>query len=248
MIELNKIHNIDCLEGMQDIPDKSIDLILCDLPYGTTQNPKDIVIPFEPLWRQYNRIIKDRAAIVLFAQGLFYVDLVNSNRSMFRYDMVWDKVLPSGFLNANRMPLRGHEQIVVFYKQPPRYYPQKVKGEPNHSKGKPKTNDNHNYGGYDFVDNGDALGDMKHPTSILRFSKPHPSIAKHPTEKSVELCEWIIKSYTEPNAIVLDNCMGSGTTAEAAIRTGRRFYGFEIDTAYCDIANERIQDIEQRCS
>lgn len=111
----------DCLNLMQSIPGKSIDMILCDLPFGVTQNKADIVIPFEPLWKQYERIIKDNGAIVLFGQGVFYVDLVNSNRKLFRYDLVWDKQLVSGFLNAKRMPLRQHEQIAVFYKKPPTY-------------------------------------------------------------------------------------------------------------------------------
>ena len=126
----------DCLELMKDIPDKSIDLILCDLPYGTTRNSWDEVIPFDKLWAQYNRIIKDNGAILLFAQGKFYVNLVNSNMKMFRYDLVWDKELVSGFLNAKRMPLRQHEQIAVFYKKLPKYNPQFTSGKPLHSKGK----------------------------------------------------------------------------------------------------------------
>lgn len=125
----------NCLELMKNIPDKSIDMICVDLPYELTQNKKDIRIPFEPLWEQYNRIIKDDGCIALFAQGLFYVDLVNSNRKMFRYDLVWDKVLTSGFLNAKRMPLRQHEQIAIFYKKLPTYNPQFTKGKPLHSKG-----------------------------------------------------------------------------------------------------------------
>ena len=126
----------DCLEIMGHIPEKSVDMILCDLPYGKTNNIEDKLIPFEELWSHYNRIIKDNGAIVLFSQGAFYVDLVNSNRKMFRYDFVWDKELTSGFLNANRMPLRQHEQIAVFYKKLPTYNPQFFVGEPLHSNGK----------------------------------------------------------------------------------------------------------------
>ena len=125
----------DCLELMKDIPDKSIDMILCDLPYGKTQNKKDKPLPFDKLWAEYKRIIKDNGCIALFGQGTFYVDLVNSNRKMFRYDLVWDKGLTSGFLNANRMPLRQHEQIAIFYKKQPLYNPQFSKGEPLHGKG-----------------------------------------------------------------------------------------------------------------
>ena len=231
----------DCLELMKDIPSKSIDMILCDLPYAVTQNKKDILIPFEPLWEQYNRIIKDNGCIALFGQGLFYVDLVNSNRKMFRYDLVWDKVLPSGFLNANRMPLRQHEQIAIFYKRLPTYNPQKTLGEMNHSKGKAREYANNNYGKLDFVDNSKRLGNMKNPTSILTFSKPHPSIAKHPTEKSVECLEWLIKTYTNKGETVLDNCMGSGTTGLACINTERNFIGIELDPQHFTTAQTRLE-------
>ena len=146
MIDLKKG---DCLEVMKNIPDNSIDMILCDLPYGVTQNKKDIKIPFKQLWEQYERIIKENGSICLFAQGQFYVDLVNSKRELFRYDLIWDKVLSSGFLNANRQPLRKHEQIVIFYKKLPTYNPQFSKGKPLHGKGilyKSKENKNNNYG------------------------------------------------------------------------------------------------------
>lgn len=125
----------DCLELMKEIPDKSVDMILCDLPYGVTQNKKDIALPFDKLWQQYNRIVKDNGCIALFGQGLFFIDLVNSNRKIYRYDLVWDKVLTSGFLNAKRMPLRQHEQIAIFYKKQPTYNPQFTIGKPLHSKG-----------------------------------------------------------------------------------------------------------------
>lgn len=233
----------DCLELMKDIPYKSIDMILCDLPYGVTNNKKDIALPFNKLWEQYERVIKDDGAIVLFAQGTFYIDLVNSNRNLFRYDLVWDKVLTSGFLNAKRMPLRQHEQIAVFYKKLPTYNPQKVKGSKNHSKGKVKEIDvNNNYGNHSFVDNRELLGDMKNPTSIVTFSKPHPSICVHPTQKSVELMEWLIKTYTNENDLVLDNCMGSGTCGVACVNTNRNFIGIELDEKYFGIAKSRINN------
>ena len=230
----------DCLELMKEIPDKSIDMILCDLPYGTTQNPWDSVIPYDKLWEQYNRIIKDNGAIVLFAQGLFYVDLVNSNRDMFRYDLVWNKVLTSGFLNANRMPLRSHEQIAVFYKNLPTYNTQKVLGEANHSKGDlSNIHENNNYGDYSQVES-DFSG-MKNPVSILTFEKTHPSIALHPTQKNVELLEYLIKTYTNKDDIVLDNCMGSGSTIIACINTKRKYIGFELDENYFNLAKKRIE-------
>lgn len=243
MIEINKIYNMDCLEGMKDIPDKSIDMILCDLPYGQTKNKWDSVIPLDELWGHYKRIIKDRGAIVLFGQGMFTAEVMLSNKSWWRYNLIWDKILPSGFLNANRMPLRVHEDIMVFYKKPPLYTPQKHRGKPNHSKGKPKENVNNNYGEYEFVDNKEELGDMKHPKSILSYQKPHPSKMIHPTEKPVELFEFLIKSYTSEGDTVLDNCIGSGTTAIACINTNRNYIGFELDKQYYDIANKRINEV-----
>lgn len=237
---LNKIYNMDCLEGMKMIPDKSIDMILCDLPYGKTAHPEDKPLPFEPLWEQYKRIIKANGAIVLFAQGLFYVDLVNSNRKMFRYDFSWDKVLTSGFLNANKMPLRQHEQIAVFYKKKTTYNPQYSVGKPNHSKGKPKTNKNNNYGAYNFVDNHIEQGCRKHPTSILRFSKPHPSKAIHRTEKPIPLLEFLVRTYTNEGETVLDNCIGSGGTAVACINTKRNYIGFEISGEIYEATTQRI--------
>lgn len=241
----HKLFQGDCLEIMKDIEDGSIDMILADLPYGRTTNRWDSILPFDSLWEQYKRIAKRTAPIVLFADGLFMADLMNSNRKDWRYNLVWDKVLPSGFLNANRMPLRGHEELCVFYKSPPIYNPQKIKGNLNHSKGKSKKNANNNYGEFGFVDNMELLGDMKHPTSIMRFSKPHPSVSLHPTEKPVSLLETLIKTYTNESDIVLDNCMGSGSTGVAAINTGRRFVGIELDESFFEIAETRIEQCIQ---
>ena len=230
----------DCLELMKEIPDNSIDMILCDLPYGTTQKVWDAVIPYDKLWEQYKRIIKDNGAIVLFAQGLFYVDLVNSNREWFRYDLVWNKVLTSGFLNANRMPLRTHEQIAVFYNKLPTYNPQKVLGEVNHSKGNLSLkHENNNYGDYEQVES-DFSG-LKNPVSILTYEKAHPSIALHPTQKNTELLEYLINTYTNKGEVVLDNCMGSGSTIIACINTKRKYIGFELDDKYFELAKKRIE-------
>lgn len=227
---------------MDKIDDKSIDMILCDLPYNRTHNKWDNILPFDKLWEQYTRIIKDNGAICLFADGLFMADLMESNRKLWRYNLIWDKVLTSGFLNANRQPLRQHEEICVFYKKQPTYNPQKVKGNMNHSKGKVKETQNNNYNAFNFMDNREELGDMKHPTSILTFQKPHPSISVHPTQKSVELCEWLVKTYTNSGETVLDNCIGSGTTAISCINTGRNYIGFETDENYYKICLERIQN------
>lgn len=234
----------DCLEIMKSIPDGSIDMILCDLPYGVTQNKKDTAIPFDPLWKQYERIIKDNAAVVLFGQGTFYVDLVNSNRKMFRYDFMWNKELTSGFLNANRMPLRQHEQIAVFYKKLPTYNPQFSTGKPLHSKGKSykyKPMKNQNYGKFGATDDVRAGSTDKYPTSVLNFAKPHPSVAMHRTEKPIDLLGYLIKTYTNEGDTVLDSCMGSGSTGVACVNTNRRFIGMELDPHYFEIASNRIE-------
>jgi len=246
MIELNKVYNEDCLEGMKNIEDKSIDMILCDLPYGqTARNKWDTVIPFDLLWEQYNRIIKDNGAIVLFANGMFTADLMQSNRKNWKYNLVWDKVLPSGFLNAKKMNLRSHEDICIFYKKPPTYNPQMVLGKKCHSRGKSvgKSQEdfsrNTNYGELKAVE---TEGDMKYPKSILTFQKPHPSTTIHPTQKPVEALECLINTYTNEGELILDNCMGGGSTAIASINTNRQYIGFEMDNTYYNLANERISE------
>ena len=246
-MEYDYIECGDCLELMKDIPEGSIDMILCDLPYGITQNKQDITLPFDKLWEHYERIIKDNGAILLFGQGTFYVDLVNSNRKLFRYDLVWDKRLTSGFLNAKRMPLRQHEQIAVFYKKLPTYNPQFTQGKPLHSKGvsyKNKEHTNQNYGEFHMTDDSRAGSTEKYPTSILSFNKPHPSIAKHRTEKPIDLLRYLIRTYANEGEIVLDNCMGSGSTGVACMNTNRRFIGFEKEPKYYDIACKRLDEVE----
>lgn len=241
-----KLYNGDCLEIMKDISEKSIDMILCDLPYGVTaRNKWDTVIPFEPLWEQYNRIIKDNGAIVLFADGLFMAKLMLSNEKMWKYNLIWDKVLASGHLNAKRMPMRQHEELCVFSKKPILYNPQMEMGEPSHSVGKAKGisqeihSRNTNYGEFIKVQ---TEGNLKYPKSILRFQKPHPSTTVHPTQKPVELCEWLIRTYTNGGDVVLDNCMGSGTTGVASINLNRKFIGIELDETYFNIAKNRIEN------
>lgn len=248
MIELNRIYNEDCLEGMKRIPDGSVDCIICDLPYevlnkGNEHAQWDRIIPFEPLWAQYERVIKDNGAIVLFAQGMFTADLMISNRKLWRYNLIWQKGgRCSGFLNAKKMPLREHEDILVFYKNLPTYNPQMTKCEPhqrNHSRGRmDKEQTNRCYGTFGKPE--DVITDLKYPKSILNFQRPHPQV--HPTQKPVNLVAWIISTYTNEGETVLDNCMGSGTTAVAAIRTKRNFIGFELQKEYFDIANKRIRE------
>lgn len=240
----------DCLEIMNVIPDKSIDMILCDLPYGVTaKNKWDTIIPFEKLWECYDRVSKENCAIILFGQDKFTVECIMSNKKIHRYNLIWDKVLPSGFLNANRMPLREHEDIMVFYKKLPTYNPQKIKGVPCHKKGKSvgKMNDsilqNNNYGNSRCVE---TKGDMKFPTSILKFQKPHPSKSVHPTQKPIELLEYLIKTYTNEGDTVLDNCMGSGSTGVACLNTNRNFIGIELDSNYFETARKRIEESERQ--
>ena len=241
-MELNKIYLGDCLDRMTEIEDNSVDLILTDLPYGVTNHKSDIIIPFEPLWEQYKRVLKPNGVVALFAQGIFYVDLVCSNREWFKYDLVWDKILTTGFLNANKMPLRSHEQIAIFYNGIPTYNPQKTEGKPLHSKGtayKTKESVNNNYGDYEVLDC-DTTNTEKFPKSILTFQKPHPSVAQHRTEKSIPLLEWLIKTYTNKGEVVLDSCCGSGTTCIACMNTKRNYIGIEKDAEIYERAKKRL--------
>ena len=239
----------DCLELMKELPDKSIDMILCDLPYGVLNkgnaNAKwDSVISFDALWASYNRVIKDNGAIVLFGSGLFTADLMLSNRKMWRYNLIWKKgERVSGFLNANRMPLRNHEDIAVFYKKLPTFHPQMVKCEPhqrNHGRGNLAGRTNNNcYGS--FIEVQSVISDEKFPKSVIDIQPEHKEFL-HPSQKPVELLEWLIKSYTEPGEVVLDNCMGSGSTCVAAMDCGRKYVGFELEPKYFDIAKRRIEE------
>jgi site-specific DNA-methyltransferase (adenine-specific) len=249
MIQPNSILNGDCLELMKDIPDKSINLVLCDLPYGVLNrnNPSskwDSIIPFEPLWEQYRRITKPNAAIVLFAQGMFTAKLMMSNPKWWRYNLVWDKVLKNGFLNANRQPLRQHEDICVFSSGQTTYNPQMVKCEPhkrNHGYGSMGKQVNNCYGS--FVSTPTIISNEKFPTSIISVPKQHiKGKSYHPTEKPVALLEYLIKTYSNENDVVLDNTCGSGSTCVAAVLTERKFIGIEMDENYFNIACDRIED------
>lgn len=221
----------DCLELMKDIPDASVDLILCDLPYGTTQNKWDSVIPFAELWSEYRRIA--RGAIVLTASQPFTSALVMSRPDWFRYSWVWEKSTATGHLNAKRMPMKSHEDVLVFSMAPAPYNPQGIKpfnrrvsrGGNGSNFGASGTENFQEYTNY--------------PRSILRF--PGDSKHVHPTQKPVALMEYLIRTYTNEGAMVLDNCMGSGTTGVACVNTGRRFIGIEKDERYFQIAKERIE-------
>jgi site-specific DNA-methyltransferase (adenine-specific) len=232
MLEVNKIYNMDCLEGMKYIDDKSIDMILCDLPYGTTACKWDTIIPLDVLWREYERITKDNGAIVLTASQPFTTMLINSNIKLFKYCWVWEKEQGVNFLMAKKQPLKVHEDICVFYKKQCTYNPQMTMGKPYISgKG----------------DSGEVTGKVKkiqtkntgtrYPKSIIRFNRER---GLHPTQKPVALFEYLIKTYTNENELVLDNCIGSGTTAIACINTNRNFIGFELNKEYYKLAKNRI--------
>lgn len=238
---LNQIFNEDCLGGMQRIPDKSIDMILCDLPYGTTQCKWDAVIPFDKLWAQYERVIKDAGVIVLTAAQPFTSALLMSNPRLFRYSWVWEKSKATGYLNSKRRPLCAHEDILVFSKKAPPYYPQMTDGLP-YSKGtalRPTAV----YGSQKetTVENKDG---KRYPRSV-QYMKTAESEGKvwHPTQKPVALFEYLINTYTKPGAAVLDNCMGSGTTALACFATCRNFIGFELDRTYIDVCQRRLSEV-----
>jgi DNA modification methylase len=236
----------DCLELMKDIPDKSIDMILCDLPYGTTACKWDTVIPFEPLWEQYERVIKDNGAIVLFGQEPFSSNLRSSNFKLYRYDWIWEKDNHTNFLNIKKQPAKRHELISVFYKKQPTYNPQMWEGKENHSVGNQigKMVEREYLGGK-FALKETRKSNLKYPISILRFKGEGRGKAVHPTQKPVALFEYLIKTYTNEGELVLDNAAGSGTTAIACLKTKRQFIVMEKEQKYYDIILKRIADFNK---
>lgn len=232
-----EIYHGDCLEIMKNIPDKSVDMVLCDLPYGTTRNKWDTVIPLDLLWKQYERIVKDNGAIVLFAQTPFDKVLGASNLKMLRYEWIYSKTKPTGFLNANKMPLKKHENILVFYKKLPTYNPQGL------IKDGVKKITRTNKGNYGNCDGTTIRKYTNYPTSELNYNNVFKE-QLHPTQKPVELLEYLIKTYTNENEVVLDNCMGSGSTGVACLNTGRRFVGMELEEEYFEIAKQRLEENE----
>ena len=254
----------DCLELMKEIPDKSVDMVLCDLPYGTTQCKWDKQIPLDLLWNEYKRISKDDTAIVLFSAQPFTTDLIQSNRKMFKYEIIWKKTQKTGFYNAKIAPLRSHENILVFYLKQPTYNPQKYKLSEDYIKkhlvpmGRTRKNSDYK------KTTGEAFGHVskeaaeswsytekgeRYPSDVIEFSNwngslfgvPQKNKAKHMTRKPVPLLEYLIKTYTNKGDTVLDNCMGSGSTGVACVNTKRDFIGIEIDEGYYNIAKERIE-------
>jgi len=253
MLEINKIYCGDCLEVMKDIPDKSVDMVLCDLPYGITTCEWDVRIPLEPLWEAYKRIIKDNGAIVLTASQPFATDCINSNRDMFRYELIWEKTTVTGFFNSNKMPLRNHENILLFYNHLPTYNPQCYK---TNKLTKDKTMQKKNLDKKsiynqtpDYINNKFwKENGLRLPKSVIKFSNWNgalfgntDNVSVHSTQKPVALFQYLIKTYTNENDLVLDNCIGSGTTAIAALKCNRNFIGIEKELRYVKIANDRIE-------
>jgi len=244
MLKLNEIHHGDCLELMKDIPDNSIDLVLTDPPYGISVCKWDNIIPFEPMWKQLKRVTKDNGAIVLFGSEPFSSYLRISNIKQYKYDIIWDKDKASNILNCNRQILKTHEIISIFYKKQCQYNPQKVKlDKPRKRNNRRVKSDNLGDNSKDYDANGNTVYTHSFPKSILKFSKDNGGRGYHPTQKPVSLMEYLIKTYTNINEMVLDFTIGSGTTAIAAINTNRQFIGIEKESKYVEIAKKRITQI-----
>ncbi len=238
-----QVFNADCLEGMKKIPDGSVDCIITDLPYGITSSSWDKRIPFEPMWKQFNRVTKRNSAVALFANGKFLIELAASNLRDYHYKWVWRKNLGVGFLNAKKMPLKIHEDILIFYRQLPTFNPQFTQGKPYVCKG---------YTGspnYQTFKNGkrwlckENFSGERYPSDVQEFKLPFAGGAgdkSHPTQKPIDLLEYLIKTYTNEDETVLDATMGSGSTGVACVNTGRNFIGFETEKNFYDIALKRI--------
>lgn len=230
----------DCLELMKSIPDGSVDMILCDLPYGTTACKWDVIIPFDKLWEQYNRIIKKNGAIVLTASQPFTTALISSNIKMFKYCWVWEKTLGANPMLAKKQPIRKHEDVCVFYTKQPTYNPQFESGKPykdRHRKSGLKALHLDSPGEKKAINN---LG-TRYPSTVQKFNNGNNGNV-HPTQKPVALLEYLIRTYTNEGETVLDNCAGSGSTGVACLNTGRKFIGIERDDKYFEIAKKRIQE------
>lgn len=234
----------DCIQEMQKIPDKSIDLILCDLPYGTTSCKWDVIIPFDKLWEQYERIIKPKGNIILFGTGLFAYKLALSNEKLFRYELIWKKSKCGSPLTAKYMPMKRHENILVFGKSASVYYPQMEKGKPYKRAYTTNKKNNMEYGikGASADNKG-----TRYPISILDFAQQwRRQDQVHPTQKPVELFEYLIKTYSNEGDTILDNCMGSGSTMVACVNTNRKGIGIELNEDYFKIAQNRVKNTLQQ--
>lgn len=239
---LNKVLNGDCLDIMKNIPDKSVDMILCDLPYGITQNKWDSVIDLEKLWFEYERIIKDNGAIVLNSHGIFTAKLILSNEKLFKYKLTWIKSKSTNFLNAKKQPLRKHEDVCVFYRKQPTYNLQMGTGEA-YDKGVRKDQQTGSYG--DFKPKHIKSEGSRYPTDVIYFKTAESEgEVFHSTQKPVELGRYLIRTYSNPGDVILDNACGSGSYIVSAILEKRNFIGIEIDNGFCEITENRISKIK----
>ncbi len=239
---INQVHQADCLELMQKIPTASIDMILCDLPYGTTQNNWDCCISLDELWREYKRIIKPNGVIALTSQGIFTAKLILSEPRLFKYKWIWEKSKPTNFLNAKKQPLRKYEEVCIFYKKQPVYHPQMTSGSP-YSKGVRKNQLSGSYG--DFRPSLVQSNGERYPTDIIYFKTAESEGAVvHPTQKPVSLGRYLVKTYTDPGDIVLDNTCGSGSFLVSALQEGRNFIGIEKNESVALFKNKPIDYIK----
>jgi site-specific DNA-methyltransferase (adenine-specific) len=235
-----KLFHGDCLKIMSSIESNSVDMILCDLPYGVTNNKWDEVIDLPSLWKHYERIIKKNGVVALTATQPFTSQLVMSNRKMFKYDLIWEKTISSNQLNVRFQPLRSHESILIFYAKPSTYNEQKTIGKPYSIKRKGLYND----GNYNKQSSSEKKNDgFRHARSVIKISNPRIK-GGHPTQKPIELLEYLIKTFTNPGDTVLDNCMGSGSTGIACKNLNRSFIGIEMDTRYFDMAKQTLRNKE----
>lgn len=242
---LNTIYNEDCISGMSRIPESSVDCIICDPPYGQTNCEWDTPIPLTEMWKQYGRVLKENGAVLIFANEPFASRLRLSKPEWYKYDLYWQKERPTNFFQLKRRFGKTIENICVFYRKQPTYHPQMVEhiGKPVTN----KTEKSHNSilsgkGGKitEYTDNG-----YRYPNELLRFNRENLRTLLHPTQKPVELIRYLLRAFTDKGEVVLDNCIGSGTTAVACLREGRRFIGFETDEEYYNISMKRIADETQ---
>ena len=237
-MEKNIIYHGDCIDGMKILPDNSVDMILTDPPYGTTQNKWDTVVDMDAFWKEIKRVTKKNSAILIFTQMPFTATVVMSNPKMFRYEWICEKYNSTGFLNAKRMPLKCHENVLVFYEKLPTYNPQMIQGKP-HSRG--GSRQSKNYCSYDHTKR--IISNTYFPRDVLKVNWQDSIRGLHPTQKPVSLCEYFIKTYSNKGDIILDPFIGSGTTAVAAVNTGRKYIGFEQDDKYFEIAKNRLEKL-----
>ena len=241
---LGTLYHGNCMDMLSFFPKQSVQLILVDLPYGQTHNEWDSVLDLQKLWTFYHDLRKPNTAIILFGQGMFSASVMLSQPTLWRYNLIWNKIDPSGHLNAKLMPLRSHEDILVFYEKLPIYNPQKTIGKKNHSIGKNTLQNpvlNNNYGDFVYQDNADIYQNLKFPKSILTFQRVPTSKALHPTQKSLDLLKYLIETYTNEGDMVLDHCSGSGTTAVACEHLKRKWICIEQEKKYCDITIQRLE-------